>query len=275
MSSASLVRLGGLAALTGGVLVAITALLELVALDYENFYATAQTGAYAFISLLYLLAVALVLVGLVGLYAGQAEAQDPVVAAIRDLGRILVDAVKLVGARLSADDVAAAHAADGIVAGLGADVVGLAGAIDGVGPVGADDDRRQRHPAGHRRLQGRGVGPRHRQRSGRQHQLGAARGYCCARLPLPRRSQPPPCSNNSESKREEGKVAEKHLRIAERHRAQQVVRVAEDVGAGLIVMGSRGPGEIRRALIGSVSDSVIRHAHCPVLVARPEQERAA
>jgi nucleotide-binding universal stress UspA family protein len=36
----------------------------------------------------------------------------------------------------------------------------------------------------------------------------------------------------------------------------------------LIVMGSRGLGGIRRALMGSVSDAVVRHAHCPVLVVR-------
>jgi nucleotide-binding universal stress UspA family protein len=72
-----------------------------------------------------------------------------------------------------------------------------------------------------------------------------------------------------------GKVAEKHLRIAKRHRADQIVQVAEDVGAGLIIMGSRGLGGVRRALMGSVSDSVVRHAHCPVLVVRPEKEQAA
>jgi nucleotide-binding universal stress UspA family protein len=72
-----------------------------------------------------------------------------------------------------------------------------------------------------------------------------------------------------------GKVVEKHLRIAERHRADQIVQVAEEIGAGLIVMGSRGLGGIRRALMGSVSDSVVRHAHCPVLVVRPESEQAA
>jgi nucleotide-binding universal stress UspA family protein len=75
--------------------------------------------------------------------------------------------------------------------------------------------------------------------------------------------------------RDGGKVAQKHLRIAERHRAQQIVRVAEKIGAGLIVMGSRGLGGVRRALMGSVSDSVVRHAHCPVLVVRHEKERAA
>ena len=72
-----------------------------------------------------------------------------------------------------------------------------------------------------------------------------------------------------------GKVAEKHLRIAERYRAQQIVRVAEDIEASLIVMGSRGLGGIKRALIGSVSDSVVRHAHCPVLVVRQKKKQAA
>jgi nucleotide-binding universal stress UspA family protein len=74
---------------------------------------------------------------------------------------------------------------------------------------------------------------------------------------------------------EGGQVAEKHLRIAERYRAQQIVRVAEDIGSGLIVMGSRGLGGVRRALMGSVSDSVVRHAHCPVLVVRQEKEQSA
>jgi nucleotide-binding universal stress UspA family protein len=58
-------------------------------------------------------------------------------------------------------------------------------------------------------------------------------------------------------------------------RDQAIVRLAEEIGAGLIVMGSRGLGGVRRALMGSVSDSVVRHAHCPVMVVRPEKEPAA
>ena len=50
--------------------------------------------------------------------------------------------------------------------------------------------------------------------------------------------------------------------------AREIIYLAEDLGAGLVVMGSRGRGGIRRALMGSVSDSVVRHAHCPVLVVR-------
>src|SRR5215212_6001638 len=51
---------------------------------------------------------------------------------------------------------------------------------------------------------------------------------------------------------------------------QEIVSLSEEIGAGLIVMGSRGRGGVRRALMGSVSDSVVRHAHCPVLVVRRE-----
>ena len=63
-----------------------------------------------------------------------------------------------------------------------------------------------------------------------------------------------------------GNVAESHLRIG--GVAEEIVHLAEELGAGLIVMGSRGHGGIRRAIMGSVSDSVVRHAHCPVMVVR-------
>jgi nucleotide-binding universal stress UspA family protein len=49
------------------------------------------------------------------------------------------------------------------------------------------------------------------------------------------------------------------------------VHLSEEIGAGLIILGSRGLGGVRRALMGSVSDSVVRHAHCPVLIVREEE----
>jgi nucleotide-binding universal stress UspA family protein len=71
------------------------------------------------------------------------------------------------------------------------------------------------------------------------------------------------------SLREEGvEVGEAHLAIGDPD--EEIVMFAEDAHADLIVVGSRGLGRLRRALLGSVSDSVVRHAHGPVLVVRQE-----
>lgn len=67
------------------------------------------------------------------------------------------------------------------------------------------------------------------------------------------------------------KITQRHLRNGRPE--QEIVALADELGAGLIVMGGRGLGGMKRALIGSVSDSVVRHAHCPVLVARGSRLR--
>jgi nucleotide-binding universal stress UspA family protein len=63
-----------------------------------------------------------------------------------------------------------------------------------------------------------------------------------------------------------GTIAQAHLMMGEA--AREIVHLAEALGVGLIVMGSRGHGGINRALMGSVSESVVRHAHCPVTIVR-------
>ena len=68
---------------------------------------------------------------------------------------------------------------------------------------------------------------------------------------------------------EGGKVAESHLRNGDPDK--EIIRTAEALDVGLIVIGSRGLGAISRALLGSVSDSVVRHAHCPVFVVRGDR----
>ncbi|KAI0237564.1 hypothetical protein LSAT2_011876 [Lamellibrachia satsuma] len=45
-------------------------------------------------------------------------------------------------------------------------------------------------------------------------------------------------------------------------------KLAENENATLIVMGTRGLGKVRRTIMGSVSDYVVHHAHCPVIVCR-------
>ena len=63
-------------------------------------------------------------------------------------------------------------------------------------------------------------------------------------------------------------VAQSHLRLgrANSRADEEIVELAQGIDAGLIVMGSRGQGRLRRALVGSVSESVVQHAHCPVTV---------
>ncbi len=63
-----------------------------------------------------------------------------------------------------------------------------------------------------------------------------------------------------------GTVAQSHLRMG--GVAEEVIELAEELSTGLIVLGSRGRGRIRRLVMGSVSDSVVRHAPCPVMVTR-------
>ena len=67
-----------------------------------------------------------------------------------------------------------------------------------------------------------------------------------------------------------GTVAIAHLKMNE-SRDEAIVHLAEEIDADLIVIGSRGFGGLKRALLGNVADSVVRHAHCPVLVVRPTQ----
>ena len=46
----------------------------------------------------------------------------------------------------------------------------------------------------------------------------------------------------------------------------RIVAVAEELGAGFVVMGKTGYGGLRRALMGSISDYVVRHAAAPVVI---------
>lgn len=47
-----------------------------------------------------------------------------------------------------------------------------------------------------------------------------------------------------------------------------VIEAAEQAKAGLIVLGTHGRRGLKRVLLGSVAENVVRTAHCPVMVVR-------
>ena len=67
-----------------------------------------------------------------------------------------------------------------------------------------------------------------------------------------------------------GTVAEAHLRMDTQGSMEDenIVGLAEELGTDLIVIGSQGLSRMKRLLMGSVSERVVRLAHCPVLVMR-------
>ncbi len=50
---------------------------------------------------------------------------------------------------------------------------------------------------------------------------------------------------------------------------ESIVDVAEAESVDLIVVGTHERGAVGRLFLGSVSDHVVRHARCPVMVVRP------
>ncbi|MBD3404804.1 MAG: universal stress protein [Candidatus Lokiarchaeota archaeon] len=50
--------------------------------------------------------------------------------------------------------------------------------------------------------------------------------------------------------------------------ANRIIEIAEEQGADLIIMGSRGVSGIKRLFVGSISDKVVNHATCPVMLVR-------
>jgi len=61
----------------------------------------------------------------------------------------------------------------------------------------------------------------------------------------------------------ETKIVERHPSVPD-----AIIQFAKEEGVDLIVMGTKGKTAIRRFLLGSVTESVVHHAHCPVLVVR-------
>ena len=75
-----------------------------------------------------------------------------------------------------------------------------------------------------------------------------------------------------------GTVAQAHLR--EGRTIDEILDLSEELDVGLLIVGSRGLGGVRRMLLGSVSEGIIHHSRRPVLVvpggqyARPADTRS-
>ncbi|GEM87259.1 universal stress protein [Meiothermus granaticius] len=64
--------------------------------------------------------------------------------------------------------------------------------------------------------------------------------------------------------KEQGVTLHVHRRVG--HPAEVLVRYAEEAHSDLIVLGRRGLTAVQRWMLGSVSERVLRYAHCPVMV---------
>jgi nucleotide-binding universal stress UspA family protein len=71
-----------------------------------------------------------------------------------------------------------------------------------------------------------------------------------------------------------GTSAQAEIFIEQGSPYDQILARAEQWQADLVAVGTHGRTGLRRMLLGSVADQVVRGAHCPVLVARPQREGA-
>lgn len=116
--------------------------------------------------------------------------------------------------------------------------------------------------------------------------FGARVTAVCALGPAPASQSPPasgivavlPASEDAERQCEQA-LAEAEAFLAEvgivcdaravtGEPGDMLLEVAEEVGADLIVTGTREPGFVERLLVGSVSEEVSRRAPCDVLIVR-------
>ena len=67
-----------------------------------------------------------------------------------------------------------------------------------------------------------------------------------------------------------GTVAEANLR--EGRAVEEIIAHADEIGAGLVIVGSRGMGRLRRLALGSVSTGIAHRSRCPVLIVREGEE---
>jgi nucleotide-binding universal stress UspA family protein len=68
--------------------------------------------------------------------------------------------------------------------------------------------------------------------------------------------------------RVEAEGVETVLHLRPGHPVSEIAETAKEVGADLIVMGTRGLGGLQHVLLGSVAEPMLRTAPCPVLTVK-------
>jgi nucleotide-binding universal stress UspA family protein len=67
----------------------------------------------------------------------------------------------------------------------------------------------------------------------------------------------------------EGDAARAEYRVVTGEAAPEILRVAREGPCDVLVLGTHGRTGLRRLLLGSVAEQVVRHAPCPVVTVRP------
>ncbi len=71
----------------------------------------------------------------------------------------------------------------------------------------------------------------------------------------------------AEFRSDDPRVTVEH-RLVEGSPAEEILRIAREMKADLIVVGTHGKGGLARLIVGSVAESVLRKASCPVLTVK-------
>jgi len=61
--------------------------------------------------------------------------------------------------------------------------------------------------------------------------------------------------------------------VADRPGASHVLEILDKLGCDLIVMGTHGHSWLKQRLFGSVTEEVVRRAHCPVMVVKTQAQQ--
>ena len=70
---------------------------------------------------------------------------------------------------------------------------------------------------------------------------------------------------------QENGIPKMDITILEGDPVKQIIHFTELVNAGLVIMPSHGRGMLTEMLLGSTTYSIVRRAHCPVLVLKPKK----